>query len=150
DGCDHEASIPYHRLVTELFICGLAAAEALVPDAVSDEDRERLDRMLQFVRDYTRPDGLAPQVGDADDGRFLPLLDYGRRDPRSHHHLFAQAGRTSRPHHRPRTTRVATGLSALVRSTCSCVAATLVWAGRGAMHITTPSPLSCPWAASRS
>ena len=97
DGCDHEASIPYHRLVTELFICGLAAAEALVPGAVSEEDRERVERMLQFVRDYTRPDGLAPQVGDADDGRFLPLMDYGRRDPRSHHHLFAQADRPDGP-----------------------------------------------------
>jgi uncharacterized heparinase superfamily protein len=97
DGCDHEASIPYHRLVTELFICGLAAAEALVPDAASEVDRERVDRMLQFVRDYTRPDGLAPQVGDADDGRFLPLMDYGHRDARSHHHLFAQASRPDGP-----------------------------------------------------
>jgi hypothetical protein len=26
DGCDHEASIPYHRLVTELFVCGFQAA----------------------------------------------------------------------------------------------------------------------------
>jgi uncharacterized heparinase superfamily protein len=45
------------------------------------------------VADYTRPDGLAPQIGDADDGRYLPLADYGRADPRSHLHLFAQAGR---------------------------------------------------------
>ena len=31
DGCDHEASISYHRLVTELFVCGTQAADALVP-----------------------------------------------------------------------------------------------------------------------
>ena len=49
--------------------------------------------MLRFVADYTRPDGLAPQVGDADDGRYLPLGDYGRLDPRSHLHLFTQAQR---------------------------------------------------------
>jgi len=48
--------------------------------------------MLAFVSDYTRPDGLAPQMGDADDGRFLPLGTYGA-DPRDHRHLFAQAGR---------------------------------------------------------
>ena len=31
DGGAHEASIPYHRLVTELFLCGTQAAEALTP-----------------------------------------------------------------------------------------------------------------------
>jgi uncharacterized heparinase superfamily protein len=92
DGCAHEASTSYHRLVTELFLCGTQAADALVPDSLPDWYRERLDRMLGFARDYTRPDGLAPQIGDADDGRFLPLGDYGA-DPRDHRHLFAQAGR---------------------------------------------------------
>jgi hypothetical protein len=49
--------------------------------------------MLGFVRDHTRPDGLAPQFGDADSGRFLPLDDYGTLDVRDHRHLFRQAGR---------------------------------------------------------
>jgi hypothetical protein len=93
DGCDHEASIPYHRLVTELFICGTQAADALAPELLPHDHGQRIDAMLQFVADYTRPDGLAPQVGDADDGRLLPLLDYGRADPRNHLHVFAQAGR---------------------------------------------------------
>jgi uncharacterized heparinase superfamily protein len=97
DGCDHEMSIPYHRLVCELFLCGTQAADSLLPGALPDAYRDRLDRMLEFVRDYTRPDGLAPQIGDADDGRFLPLGDYGRADPRSHLHLFKQAGRRYRP-----------------------------------------------------
>ena len=92
DGCAHEASTSYHRLVTELFVCGTQAADALVPGAIPDGYRERLDLMLAFVRDYTRPDGLAPQIGDSDDGRFLPLDGYGA-DPRDHRHLFAQAGR---------------------------------------------------------
>ncbi|HSZ15149.1 MAG TPA: alginate lyase family protein [Solirubrobacteraceae bacterium] len=96
DGCDHEASIAYHRLVAELFVCGTQAADALCPGALSEAYRERLGRMLEFVSDYTRPDGLAPQMGDADDGRFLPLGDYGA-DPRDHRHLFAQAGRRWRP-----------------------------------------------------
>jgi hypothetical protein len=34
-------------------------------------------------------------MGDADDGRFLPLGDYGA-DPRDHRHLYAQAGRSWR------------------------------------------------------
>jgi uncharacterized heparinase superfamily protein len=96
DGTAHEASTAYHRLVTELFVCGTQAADALVPDRLPQWYRDRIERMLEFVRDYTRPDGLAPQVGDADDGRFLPLGDYGL-DPRDHRHLFAQAGRAFEP-----------------------------------------------------
>ncbi len=92
DGCDHEASIPYHHLVTELFVCGTQAADALCPGRLSADYRSRLERMLEFVADYTRPDGLAPQIGDADDGRFLPLGDYGT-DPRDHRHLFRQSAR---------------------------------------------------------
>jgi uncharacterized heparinase superfamily protein len=92
DGCSHEASIPYHRLVTELFVCGLQASDALVAESVAERDRRQLGQMLEFVRAYTRPDGLAPQIGDADDGRFLPLGDYGRLDLRSHLHLFRQSG----------------------------------------------------------
>lgn len=92
DGCDHEASVAYHRLVCELFVCGTHAADALCPGSLSERYRERLERMLQFVCDYTRPDGLAPQIGDTDDGRFLPLASY-KADPRDHRHLHAQAGR---------------------------------------------------------
>ncbi len=89
DGTAHEASTAYQRLVTELFLRGTEAADALGPGRRPDWYRERLARMLGFGRDYTRPDGLAPQIGDADDGRFLPLADYGA-DPRDHRHLFEQ------------------------------------------------------------
>jgi hypothetical protein len=95
DGCDHEASIAYHRLVCELFVSGTHAADALCPGALSAAYRERLELMLAFVSDYTRPDGLAPQIGDADDGRFLPLGDYGA-DQRDHRHLYSQARRRRR------------------------------------------------------
>jgi hypothetical protein len=83
--------------VTELFVCATQAADSLSAEGWAPEwYRDRLDRMLAFVRDYTRPDGLAPLIGDADDGRFLPLGGYGR-DPRDHRHLFAQAGRSYSP-----------------------------------------------------
>jgi uncharacterized heparinase superfamily protein len=94
DGCDHEASIPYHRLVTELFICGLQAVEVLEPGAITRAVLERFDRMFDFITAYIRPDGLAPQMGDADDGRFLPLCDYRVQDYRRHDHLYAQAARS--------------------------------------------------------
>ncbi len=93
DGCDHEMSVSYHRLVCELFVCGAQHAEALCPRSLSPAFYERLDRMLQFVADYVRPDGLAPQAGDADDGRYLPLGDYAGGDQRDHRHLFHQARR---------------------------------------------------------
>jgi hypothetical protein len=92
DGCDHEASIPYHRLVAEMFIVAADAADFLAPGRLAPMVREGIERMLAFTADYTRPDGLAPQIGDADDGRFLPLGDYGTADHRSHLHLFRQAG----------------------------------------------------------
>jgi heparinase II/III-like protein len=97
DGCGHEASIPYHRLVGELFVCGTRAADALRPGSFPRWYRERLARMLEFVAAYTRPDGLAPQVGDNDDGRFLPLGEYGNQGFRSHLHLFSQAERPYEP-----------------------------------------------------
>jgi Heparinase II/III-like protein/Heparinase II/III N-terminus len=97
DGCGHEASIPYHRLVCELFLCGTQAGESLHPGAFPAWYRQRLGKMLDFVAAYTRPDGLAPQIGDNDDGRFLPLGEYGRTDFRSHRHLFGQAARPYEP-----------------------------------------------------
>lgn len=96
DGCGHEASIPYHRLVGELFVCGTQAADSMRLEPLPDAYRERLEKMLDFVAAYTRPDGLAPQIGDNDDGRFLPLGEYGT-DYRSHLHLFRQAGRAYEP-----------------------------------------------------
>jgi uncharacterized heparinase superfamily protein len=93
DGCAHEASLPYHRLVCELFVCATQAADVLTPGALPPAFRERLERMLTFAADTTRGDGLSPQMGDADNGRYLPLADYGVVDQRDHAHLFAQAAR---------------------------------------------------------
>ncbi|HWM11727.1 MAG TPA: alginate lyase family protein [Solirubrobacteraceae bacterium] len=87
DGTDHEASIPYHRLVTELFVAGTAAVDSQLPDAFTPAYREQLEAMLRFTAAYTRPDGDAPMVGDNDSGRFLPLDGYGD-GYRSHAHLL--------------------------------------------------------------
>jgi hypothetical protein len=92
DGTDHEASIPYHRLVTEMFVCGTQAVDALLPGRLPADYRRSLDAMLGFVAAYTPPSGEAPLIGDNDSGRYLPLDEYGS-GYRSHLHLFAQAGR---------------------------------------------------------
>jgi hypothetical protein len=91
DGVDFERSIPYHRLVTEIFLhaalLGRVAGEPFPPDFM-----QRLSLMLEFVATYTRPDGSAPQWGDNDDGRLLPLQGYAAHDPHDHRHLLAVGG----------------------------------------------------------
>jgi hypothetical protein len=92
DGADFERSIPYHRLVTELFVHGAILARC-VGDSVPDAFGRRLGRMLEFIASYTRPDGSAPQWGDNDDGRLLPLDGYAAHDPHDHRHVLDLGGR---------------------------------------------------------
>ena len=76
DGADYESSVPYHRLVTELFLGAARLADfkgAPLPPSV----RDRLRSMVDFLAAVQRPDGLMPQVGDADDGRLHILSGYG-------------------------------------------------------------------------
>jgi uncharacterized heparinase superfamily protein len=92
DGADYESSIPYHRLVLELFasaawLCRLNGID--LPAAFW----QRLERMFEFTLHYTRPDGLAPQIGDTDDGRLHILADYGTWDRRDHRYLLAIGAR---------------------------------------------------------
>ena len=151
DGTDFEASIPYHRLVAELFVCGSQAVDGLLPGRLSPSCGRGSRRCCSFVADYTRPDGLAPQVGDGDDGRFLPLDDYGVLDPRDHRHLFRQAG----PHVRARTaarpipTAAGTSSAAATR-TCSFTAAKPVATASADTATTTSSPSSSQRSVSRS
>jgi hypothetical protein len=72
DGVNFEGSVPYHRLVAELFhLAGVTEERngGLVPKVY----RDRLLSMANYTEAYTRPDGLAPVWGDNDDGRSLPL-----------------------------------------------------------------------------
>lgn len=91
DGGDYESSIPYHRLVAEMFLAvAILCRENGI--ALPAPYRERLEKMLEFTLWYTKPNGLAPQVGDNDDGRLHILADYGTWDPRDHRHLLATGG----------------------------------------------------------
>jgi len=89
DGADFEASIPYHRLVLELFLSPILLCRrngVSVPDDVL----ARLEKMFEFVLAYTKPDGTAPILGDADDGRLLRLSQPGLdREFSDHRYLLA-------------------------------------------------------------
>jgi hypothetical protein len=84
DGFSFEGSTSYHRLSTELFTLALLAAQAARID-LGKPFRARLHAMYRAVRTYLSPSGLAPQIGDNDSGRALPLSD---RPPLDHRYLL--------------------------------------------------------------
>lgn len=81
DGVDHEGSTPYHRLVLELFVVGYLLLEC-AGELIPHQAWSRLERMLEFVAAYTKPDGSIPLVGDADDGRVHKLGQQALNDHR--------------------------------------------------------------------
>lgn len=90
DGADYESSVPYHRLVTELFL-GAARLAEMNGEPFSAEYSTRLLKMVKFLVGVMRPDGLLPVVGDADDGRLHVLSGYGDWNPQDGRHLLGPA-----------------------------------------------------------
>jgi len=88
DGVDFEGSIPYHRLVLELFLLPALYRQAQGLE-ISGEYRDRLTAMAHFVTAYTRMDGSVPLWGDADDARVLP---FGNQDINDHRYLIGLVG----------------------------------------------------------
>jgi hypothetical protein len=72
DGADYEHSTFYHRLVTEIFLSAVLLLKRN-GHAIPFQVDERLVAMGAYIADYLRPDGTAPQIGDADNGRLHPL-----------------------------------------------------------------------------
>ncbi len=74
DGLGFEGSLSYHRLLLELLVrahllaqaCGASLGEAFA---------STLQRMFLATRGYLGDRGLAPQLGDNDSGRALPITD---------------------------------------------------------------------------
>jgi uncharacterized heparinase superfamily protein len=88
DGSDFESSIPYHRLVLELFVT--SAVLCKINDIrLPREFWIRLERMFEFVMFYTKPDGHAPQIGDNDSGRLWVLSNYGDWDVNDHRYMLS-------------------------------------------------------------
>ncbi len=70
DGVNYEMSVAYHRMVTEFFLTAFILMN-LNKEPFSSRYRERLSLMLRYIMHYTKPDGTAPLLGDADDGRLF-------------------------------------------------------------------------------
>lgn len=90
EGADYESSVPYHRLVTELFLASYRLAQ-FQRRPLSTVYADRLRAMVQFLVDVQRPDGLMPVIGDADDGRFHIFTDYGSWRRQDARHVYAPA-----------------------------------------------------------
>lgn len=91
DGADFESSVPYHRLVAELFLGGSRLAD-VTGRPLSEHYRSRVRDMAAYLADVTRPDGLMPQSGDADDGRLHVFGGLGVTTPQDGRHLLGPAG----------------------------------------------------------
>ncbi len=80
DGADYECSLPYHRLVLEMFL------SAFILGKINDSDfsaqfTARLAKMAEFSAAMTAPSGKAPAIGDNDDGFVIKLAN---SDPHDH------------------------------------------------------------------
>lgn len=92
DGSTWEGSPAYHRLVAEMFLIGDRVVAVCVPEKRSAKLSKSLPKMLEFARDNS-PDGRSiGSIGDFDNGRFLPMADYGADDPRGQDFLFRLSG----------------------------------------------------------
>jgi hypothetical protein len=90
DGADFESSVPYHRLVSELFLgCAAVARQSGIP--FPDALLIRIGKMAEFLASVLRPDGMMPQLGDADDGRMHVFTVFGDWMPQDGRHLLAAA-----------------------------------------------------------
>ena len=88
DGADFEASTGYHRFVAELFLYSYLLHDANDKGLLSKQDWEDLHRMFIYMRNYLRPDGFAPLIGDTDSGQVFPIR---RRRADDHSYLLALA-----------------------------------------------------------
>lgn len=91
DGTCYEDSTSYHRLDTELFLLPLILCNKN-EIIFSSEYMRRLEKMFEFIRDITKPNGLVPFFGDADDGRLIIFSKYSSWIRKDFRHILAIAG----------------------------------------------------------
>jgi hypothetical protein len=81
DGPDYEGSTSYHRLVLEMFLSAYALG-ARNNVTFSQNYRDRLYNMIRFSESVTGNSGLAPLIGDNDDGYIVKLASDNPADHR--------------------------------------------------------------------
>jgi len=93
DGTDYEASTAYHCFVTELFLfTSILCSKNKI--TFSKEFSDKLEKMIEFIMNITKPNGYIPLLGDMDSGRFVVLSDYGGSgDKRDFRYLIALGGK---------------------------------------------------------
>lgn len=92
DGVDYESSIScYHRFALEHFVSGILLLR-LNHYEIPDRVLGRLEKMFEFVCDYLKPDGRAPQMGDTDDGRVQIFSQYPYWDRQDHRYILSMGG----------------------------------------------------------
>ncbi len=84
DGVDYELSIPYHRFVTEIFLWTgwLCKINNQKLDSVF---WDRLEKMVEFSKWYIKPNNLAPQIGDNDNGRLHIIFEDFYQEEQNNH-----------------------------------------------------------------
>ena len=81
DGLDYESSLPYHGLVTEIYL--MAHILSLQSNFhFSDRFEHKLGTMITNLARFTGQNGLIENFGDNDDGRILKLFARAARDYR--------------------------------------------------------------------
>jgi hypothetical protein len=85
DGADYEGSTGYHRFVLELCLYSFVLCRNNEID-IDEKYWNKLRAMIEYVRSYLRPDGLAPVIGDTDGGLVLPTV---ARNANDHAYLLA-------------------------------------------------------------
>ena len=91
DGTNYEASTSYHRLVTELYLLTTLLCNKNYV-YFTKEYMKRLEKMCKFIMNITKPNGLSPIIGDADDGRLLIISSYSNWLRNDFRHLLGIAG----------------------------------------------------------
>jgi hypothetical protein len=90
DGVSFENSIAYHRYVLEIFLYSAIICRQKNIH-LSTEYWQKLEKMLEFVMYYTRPDSLSPNFGDSDDGMWHVFSHEMQRDITDHRYLLSLA-----------------------------------------------------------
>ncbi len=81
DGVHFERSTCYHRYTVETYQQFLLLAERNRMHVPSEVWR-RLRQMVEYVFAVRRPDNALPEIGDADGGHLLPVVERDQCDPR--------------------------------------------------------------------